>query len=192
MGAEGSIAITAGLIASSTALIGFGLDSAIEGFASLAIVWRFTGSRMHSEHAESRAQKFVAAQFFLLAPLVAFEAFRDLYTGSPPDASWIGIALAATSLVGMPLLGRAKQRLGQQLGSDATYGEGTQNLLCAYLAGAVLVGLLANAVFGAWWLDPVAALFVAGIAVVEGRRTLRGESCCVETTPNCSEACCED
>lgn len=192
MGAEGSIAITAGLIASSTALIGFGLDSAIEGFASLAIVWRFTGSRMHSEHAESRAQKFVAAQFFLLAPLVAFEALRDLYTGSPPDASWIGIGLAATSLVGMPLLGRAKQRLGQQLGSDATYGEGTQNLLCAYLAGAVLVGLLANAVLGAWWLDPIAALFVAGIAVVEGRRTLRGESCCVETTPTCSEACCED
>lgn len=192
MGAEGSIAITAGVIASSTALIGFGIDSAIEGFASLAIVWRFTGSRMHSEQAESRAQKFVAAQFFLLAPFVAFEALRDLYTGSPPDASWLGIALTATSLIGMPLLGRAKQRLGQQLGSNATYGEGTQNLLCAYLAGAVLVGLLANAVFGAWWLDPVAALFVAGIALVEGRRTLRGDSCCVDTTPSCSEACCED
>lgn len=192
MGAEGSIAITAGLIASSSALIGFGIDSAIEGFASLAIVWRFTGSRIHSERAENRAQKFVAAQFFLLAPFVAFEASRDLLKGSPPDASWIGIALTTTSLIGMPLLGRAKQRLGQQLGSSATYGEGTQNLLCAYLAGAVLVGLLANAVLGAWWLDPVAALVVAGIAVVEGRRTLQGESCCVGAAPSCNELCCDD
>ena len=192
MGAEGSIAITAGLLASSSALIGFGLDSAIEGFASVAIIWRFSGSRMHSERAETRAQKFVAAQFFLLAPFVAFEALRDLLTGSPPDASWLGIALTATSLIGMPLLGLAKQRLGQQLGSSATYGEGTQNLLCAYLAAAVLVGLLANAVLGAWWLDPIAALVVAAIAVVEGRRTLRGESCCVEVSPSCQEDCCAD
>lgn len=192
MGAEGTIAITAGIIASSAALIGFGLDSAIEGFASLAIVWRFTGSRVHSERAENRAQKFVAAQFFILAPLVAFEAFRDLLTGSPPDASWLGIGLAATSLIGMPLLGIAKQRLGQQLGSSATYGEGTQNLLCAYLAGAVLLGLLANAVLGVWWLDPIAGLFVAGIAVVEGRRTLRGDTCCADFSPTCNESCCDD
>lgn len=192
MGAEGTIAITAGIVASSAALIGFGIDSAIEGFASIAIVWRFTGSRIASERAETRAQKFVAAQFFILAPFVAFEALRDLYTGSPPDASWLGIALTTTSLIGMPLLGFAKQRLGQQLGSTATYGEGTQNLLCAYLAGAVLIGLLANAVLGAWWLDPIAALFVAGIAVVEGRRTLRGDSCCVDVAPACEETCCDE
>ncbi len=191
MGAEGTIAITAGLLASSAALIGFGLDSAIEGLASLAIVWRFTGSRMHSPAAERRAQRFVAAQFFLLAPLVTFEASRDLITSSPPDVSWLGIALTATSLIGMPILGIAKQRLGHQLGSTATYGEGTQNLLCAYLAAAVMIGLLGNALVGAWWLDPIAALFVAAIALVEGRRTLRGESCCVDSSPLPEENCCE-
>ncbi|MGB0873002.1 MAG: cation transporter [Solirubrobacterales bacterium] len=191
MGAEGTIAITAGLLASSAALIGFGLDSAIEGFASLAIVWRFSGSRMHSLSAERRAQKFVAAQFFLLAPLVTFEAFRDLITSSPPSVSWLGIALTATSLVGMPILGVLKQRLGHQLGSTATYGEGTQNLLCAYLAAAVMVGLLGNALVGAWWLDPIAALFVAAIALVEGRRTLRGDACCVDVPSQLEDDCCE-
>lgn len=191
MGAEGSIAITAGLIASSAALIGFGVDSAIEGLASLAIVWRFTGSRMHSPLAERRAQKFVAVQFFLLAPLVAFEAIRDLVTSSPPEISWLGIVLTATSLIGMPILGFAKQRLGLQLGSTATYGEGTQNLLCAYLAAAVLIGLLGNALAGAWWLDPIAALVVAAIALVEGRRTLRGDSCCAEPAPITDGDACE-
>lgn len=191
MGAEGAIAITAGVLASSAALIGFGLDSAIEGFASLAIIWRLTGSRLKSAHAERRAQQIVAAQFFLLAPFVAFEALSDLTAGHPPDVSWLGIALTTTSLVGMPILGIAKQRLGRQLGSNATYGEGTQNLLCAYLAAAVLVGLLGNALTGAWWLDPIAALVVAAIAIVEGRRTLRGESCCVDSAPQQHDARCD-
>jgi divalent metal cation (Fe/Co/Zn/Cd) transporter len=178
MGAEGVIALTAGILAGSIALISFGLDSFIEGFASLVIVWRFTGSRLHSEKAETRAQKLVAIQFFLLAPYVAVEAIHKLWTGEQPETSWLGIALVATSLVGMPFLGIAKRRLADRLGSVATRGEGTQNLLCAYLAAAVLVGLLGKALFGLWWLDPAAALVVAAVAVKEGRSSWRGEGCC--------------
>jgi divalent metal cation (Fe/Co/Zn/Cd) transporter len=178
MGAEGAIAITAGVLAGSIALISFGLDSAIEGFASLVIVWRFTGWRLLSHAAEGRAQKLVAIQFFLLAPYVAFEAVHKLWTGEQPETSWLGIALVTSSVIGMPFLGVAKRRLADKLGSVATRGEGTQNLLCAYLAAAVLVGLLGNALLGLWWLDPVAALVVAGVAVKEGRESWRGEGCC--------------
>jgi divalent metal cation (Fe/Co/Zn/Cd) transporter len=178
MGAEGAIAITAGVLASSIALLSFGLDSAIEGFASLVIVWRFTGSRLLSHAAEERAQKLVAVQFFLLAPYVAFEATHKLVAADRPDTSWLGIALVTSSVVGMPFLGLAKRRLADRLGSVATRGEGTQNLLCAYLATAVLLGLLGNALFGLWWLDPAAALVVAAVAVREGRASWRGEGCC--------------
>ncbi len=178
MGAEGAIAITAGVLAGSIALIGFGIDSAIEGFASLVIIWRFTGSRLLSHAAEERAQKLVAVQFFLLAPYVAAEAIRELAVADQPGTSWLGIGLTASSLVGMPFLGIAKRRLAGRLGSVATHGEGTQNLLCAYLAAAVLVGLLGNALFGLWWLDPAAALVVAAVAVREGRASWRGEGCC--------------
>jgi divalent metal cation (Fe/Co/Zn/Cd) transporter len=178
MGAEGAIAITAGLLAGSIALVGFGIDSAIEGVASLVIVWRFTGSRLLSHAAESRAQKLVAVQFFLLAPYVAAEAIHKLVTGEQAETSWLGIGLVASSVLGMPFLGIAKRRLADKLGSVATRGEGTQNLLCAYLAAAVLVGLLGNALFGLWWLDPAAALIVAAVAVREGRESWRGEGCC--------------
>jgi divalent metal cation (Fe/Co/Zn/Cd) transporter len=178
MGVEGAVAITAGILAGSIALLSFGLDSAIEGFASLVIVWRFTGSRLLSQAAEKRAQKLVAIQFFLLAPYVAFEAVHKLITGEQPGTSWLGIALVTSSLIGMPYLGIAKRRLADKLGSVATRGEGTQNLLCAYLAAAVLVGLLGNALFGLWWLDPAAALVVAAVALKEGRQSWRGEGCC--------------
>jgi divalent metal cation (Fe/Co/Zn/Cd) transporter len=178
MGAEGVIALIAGILAGSIALVSFGLDSFIEGFASLVIVWRFTGSRLLSHAAEERAQKLVAVQFFLLAPYVAFEAIHKLLTGAQPETSWLGIALVTSSVIGMPFLGIAKRRLADKLGSVATRGEGTQNLLCAYLAAAVLVGLLGNALFGFWWLDPAAALFVAAVAVKEGRESWRGEGCC--------------
>lgn len=178
MGAEGAIAVTAGVLAGSIALISFGLDSAIEGFASLVIVWRFTGSRLHSQAAEERAQKLVAIQFFILAPYVAFEALHKLITSEQAETSVLGIVLVTSSLIGMPILGHAKRRLANTLGSVATRGEGTQNLLCAYLAAAVLVGLLGNALFGLWWLDPVAALVVAGVAVKEGIDSWRGEGCC--------------
>jgi len=178
MGAEGVIAITAGVLAGSIALIGFGIDSAIEGFASVIIIWRFTGARIHSEAAERRAQKLVAIQFFLLAPYVTYEAIHTLVTSDEPSVSWLGVALATSSLIGMPLLGIAKRRLANQLGSAATRGEGNQNLLCAYLAAAVLVGLLGNALLGFWWLDPAAALLIAAVALKEGRESWRGEGCC--------------
>lgn len=198
MTAEGAIAITAGIIASSPALIGFGLDSAIEGFASLVIVWRFTGSRLLSERAERVAQRLVAIQFFLFAPYIAYEGMSDLIAGHPPDSSWVGIALASTSLVVMPWLGRQKEVLGERMGSAATKGEGRQNMLCAYLSAALLVGLLGNAVIGAWWLDPVAALVIAAISVREGINSWRGEGCCAPSaTPDlsagpsaCSDDCC--
>jgi divalent metal cation (Fe/Co/Zn/Cd) transporter len=176
---EGAVAITAGIVAGSVALVGFGLDSAIEGFASVVIVWRFTGHRIHSEAAEERAQKLVAIQFFILAPYVAFESVRALVTGERAEESLVGILLALSSVILMPALGIAKQRIADRLGSAATRGEGRQNMLCAYLAGALLVGLLGNALFGAWWLDPLVGLLIAAVAVKEGREAWHGEGCCV-------------
>jgi len=178
MTAEGAVGVIAGIVAGSVALLGFGLDSAIEGLASVIVIWRFTGARTHSETSERRAQRAVAISFLLLAPYIAIDAVVTLASASRPETSWVGIGLAAGSIAVMPALARAKRRLGRQLDSAATAGEGTQNMLCAYLAGAVLVGLLANALFGWWWLDPVAALFIAFVAVREGRETWRGESCC--------------
>jgi divalent metal cation (Fe/Co/Zn/Cd) transporter len=182
MTVEGAVAIAAGIAAGSIALIGFGLDSAIEGFASVIIIWRFTGHRVFSHAAEQRAQKLVAVQFFLLAPYVAFESVKSLIDGEHADISWVGIALSIGSLILMPMLGIAKQRLADQLGSAATAGEGRQNMLCAYLAGALLIGLLANALVGAWWLDPTVGLLIAGVAVKEGAEAWQGEGCCV-TSP---------
>jgi divalent metal cation (Fe/Co/Zn/Cd) transporter len=183
MGAEGAVAITAGVLAGSIALIGFGIDSAIEGVASLVIVWRFTGHRLRSHASEERAQKLVAIQFFILAPYVAYEALGHLIAAEHPEVSVLGMALTATSLVGMPILGLAKQRLANTLGSSATHGEGAQNLLCTYLAAAVFLGLAGNALFGWWWLDPIAALLIAGVAVKEGLETWRGEGCCAVPSP---------
>jgi divalent metal cation (Fe/Co/Zn/Cd) transporter len=193
MGAEATVAIVAGVLAGSVALIGFGLDSAIEGFASAVIVWRFTGARLWSQAAETRAQKLVAIQFFILAPYVAFEAIGALVGGERPDESLLGIAVAITSVIGMPLLGIAKRTIGEQLGSVATEGEGMQNLLCAYLAGALLVGLTANALFGLWWLDPVVALGIAAVALREGRSAWRGEGSCValDAAPGHLEVGCQ-
>jgi divalent metal cation (Fe/Co/Zn/Cd) transporter len=176
---EGAVAIAAGIAASSIALVGFGLDSAIEGVASVIIIWRFTGHRMVSHAAEERAQKLVAVQFFLLAPYVAFESMRSLIGAEHPEVSWVGIGLAVGSVIFMPMLGIAKERLANQLGSAATKGEGRQNMLCAYLAGALLVGLLGNALVGAWWLDPLVGLLIAAVAVREGLEAWRGEGCCV-------------
>lgn len=198
MTVEGVVAIAAGIAASSIALIGFGLDSAIEGLASVIIIWRFTGSRVFSHAAEQRAQKLVAAQFFLLAPYVTFESLKTLIGAEHPDVSWVGIGLAIGSVILMPILGIAKQRLANQMGSAATAGEGRQNLLCAYLAGALLIGLLSNALVGAWWLDPAVGLLIAGVAVREGVEAWRGEGCCVSSPldgagfadDGCQDDCC--
>ena len=195
---EGAVAITAGVIAGSIALVGFGLDSAVEGFASAIIIWRFTGSRVFSEHAEHRAQKLVAIQFFILAPYVGIESIRTLVDGSHAAVSPVGIALSIFSLVTMPLLGVAKQRIADEIGSAATKGEGRQNILCAYLAGALLVGLVGNAAFGAWWLDPVVGLLIAAVAIKEGAEAWRGDGCCVGSPLDgfavegdaCADDCC--
>jgi divalent metal cation (Fe/Co/Zn/Cd) transporter len=178
MSVEGFVAILAGILAGSIALIGFGLDSAIEGFASMIIIWRFTGTRVLSETAEQRAQKLVAIQFFVLAPYVAVESVRALLGGDRPAVSVLGMALAGWSLVTMPLLGIAKQRIADAIGSAATKGEGRQNLLCAYLAAALLVGLAGNAIAGAWWLDPAVGILIASVAVKEGVEAWRGDGCC--------------
>ena len=177
LGIEGVVAIVAGVMAGSIALIAFGLDSAIEGVASVVIIWRFSGSRIFSERAERRAQVLVAAQFFILAPFITYEGVEKLVTGGEIETSWLGIGLTIATLAICQPLGLAKRRLGAKLGSSATVGEGTQNLLCGYMAIAVLVGLLANTLFGVWWLDPIVALGIAAVAVQEGRKMLRGEDC---------------
>jgi hypothetical protein len=178
MSAEGAIAITAAAIAGSVALLGFGLDSMIEGLASVIVIWRFTGSRRVSEQAEERAQRLVAITFFLLAPYIAQDSIRALIAGDRAGISWLGIGLSLASILVMPMLGRAKRSLGQRLGSGATAGEGTQNMLCAFMAAGVLLGLVANAAFGLWWIDPAVALGIAALAVNEGRQTWAGDTCC--------------
>ncbi len=192
-GIEAAVAIGAGLAASSIALIGFGADSLIESLAGIILIWRFAASRAASQEAERRAQKLIALSFYLLAAYVGFESLRTLLTVERPEASWVGIGLAAVTLVTMPPLAIAKGRIGEKLGSSATKSEGQQNMLCAYLSAALLVGLLGNAFAGAWWLDPIVGLLIAGVAVKEGRESWRGESCCtapVVPGDRCEDDCC--
>lgn len=178
MTVEGAVGLYAGARAGSVSLLGWALSSVVEGLASSIVIWRLTGTRTLSETSERTAQKAVAVSFWLLAPYVAAQALHDLIVGSHATTSRLGIALTVSSVLIMPLLGRTKQRLGRQLDSGATAGEGTQNLLCAYLAAAVLSGLVADSLFGAWWLDPMIALAVAVVAVREGREAWNGEECC--------------
>ncbi|MFC4949240.1 cation transporter [Pseudonocardia sp. GCM10023141] len=178
MTGEGVLGLIAGATAGSIALIGWALGSVIEGVAAVIVIWRFTGSRTRSRTAEGRAQKAVAVSFYLLAPYIAVEAVRDLLTGQRADTTVLGIVLTAASLLVMPLLGIAKQRLGRTLDSGATAGEGVQNLMCAAQAGAVLLGLTLTAPLGWWWADPIIGLAIAAVAVNEGRKAWRGEDCC--------------
>jgi len=175
---EFAVAIAAGLAASSIALIGFGADSLIEALAGFIVLWLFTGARIGSHRAERRAQQLVAASFFVLAAYVGVESIRSLVAGNEPDASWVGIGLALFTAVTMPLLARAKRNVAQRLHSSAAVKEASQTQLCAYLSVALLVGLLANAVGGWWWADPLAALVIAGVAVREGIGSWRGDACC--------------
>jgi len=169
---EFGIALAAGITAGSIALIAFGADSLIEAASGAIVLWRWHGL------AERRAQQLIAASFFLLAAYVTAEALLTLVRRDHPQTSWVGIALAVVAAATMPLLARAKRHVGAQLGSRATVKEGAQNMVCAYLSVALLVGLLANALLGWWWADPASALVIAAIALREGLDSLHGEDCC--------------
>jgi divalent metal cation (Fe/Co/Zn/Cd) transporter len=194
MSLEGALGVLAGARAGSISLLGWGLGSAIEAFAALIVIWRFTGSRVDSETAERRAGRAVAVSFFLLAPYLLLAAVRAVIVGDHPSISPLGITVTGSSVVLMPALGLFKQRLGRRLGSGATVGEGAQNLLCAAQGGAVLVALLLNTAVGLWWFDDAIAAALAAQAVREGRRAWRGEGCCVAHGPadaHGHDDCCE-
>jgi divalent metal cation (Fe/Co/Zn/Cd) transporter len=175
---EGAVGLWQGLMVGSIALTGWALGSAVEALASVIVVWRFSGSRTLSETAEHRAQRGVAISFWLIAPYIAAESVRNLITGHRPEATVIGIALTTVALLEMPLLGYAKHRLGVRLDSKATVGEGTQNYLCGAQAAAVLIALVALAVWpGGWWLDPAVGLAISAVALWEGIKVWRGEQC---------------
>jgi divalent metal cation (Fe/Co/Zn/Cd) transporter len=176
---EAVVAISAGAVAGSTALIGFGLDAVVEVSAALIALWYLSGV---DETRERRALKMIAGSFFALAAYVAFEAVRDLLTAAEPDRSTIGIVLTSLSLVIMPMLARAKRRNAERLGSRTLLAESQQTQLCTYLSAIVLVGLILRAAFDWTWADPVAALGIAALAIKEGREAWRGEdSCCTPT-----------
>jgi divalent metal cation (Fe/Co/Zn/Cd) transporter len=177
-GVEAAVAITAGIVAGSIALVGFGADSLIEAVAGVVLLWRFADTRASSETAERRAQRLIGVSFYVLAAYITVEAVRTLAGGHHPDVSLVGIGLAAVTLVTMPPLAIAKARVGDRLGSSATKSEGRQNMVCAYLSAALLVGLGANAIAGWWWADPITALVIGAVAIREGRDAWRGDACC--------------
>lgn len=193
---EAVIAITAGVVAGSIALIGFGLDSVVEVSSGLIILWQFRHALPESR--ERTALRLMAVSFFALAAYVSFESVRALVTGAEPDVSPVGIALASLSLVVMPFLSWAQRRTGRELGSNAVVADSTQTLLCTYLSAVLLVGLVLNATLGWSWADPIAGLVIAAVAVKEGREAWRGESCCAATPAGsaeeavCNGGCCDD
>jgi divalent metal cation (Fe/Co/Zn/Cd) transporter len=173
---EAVIAITAGTDASSTALIGFGLDSVIEVASAAAVAWQFSGA--DPEARERVALKVIAVSFFALACYVTVESARSLAGAGSAEHSTAGIVLAAVSLLVMPFLSTAQRRAGRELGSASAVADSKQTLLCTYLSGVLLAGLLLNATLGWSWADPIVALVIAAVAVREGRQAWRGEHCC--------------
>jgi divalent metal cation (Fe/Co/Zn/Cd) transporter len=173
---EAVVAISAGAVASSTALIGFGLDSVIEVSSAAAVAWQFSGS--DPEARERVALRIIAMSFFALAGYISVESIRSLLAGETAQRSTAGIILAAVSLVVMPLLSYAQRRAGRELGSASAVADSKQTLLCTYLSGVLLIGLLLTFLFGWSWADPVVALTIAVVAVREGRVAWRGERCC--------------
>lgn len=173
---EATVALAEGARASSTALIGFGLDSVVEVSAAAAVAWQFAAE--DPERREKTALRFVALSFFALAAYVSVESVRALLGLSEARESPIGIGLAVASLTVMPLLARAQIRTGRELGSNSVVANAKQTLLCSYLSAALLVGLVLNAAFGWAWADPLAALVIAGFAVREGLEAWRGDPCC--------------
>lgn len=174
--AEAVIAITAGAVAGSSALVGFGLDSVVEVSSGLVILWQFRHALPQSR--EQLALRLIALSFFALAGYVAQDAVRALLSGDEPDPSRVGIVLAATSLVVMPFLSWAQRRTGRALHSNAVVADSTQTLLCTYLSAVLLGGLVLNATLGWAWADPVAGLVIAAVAAKEGRDAWRGKGCC--------------
>ena len=187
---EAIVAITAGTMASSIALIGFGLDSVIEVGSAAAVAWQFAAP--DPERRERLALQVIAWSFFALAAFVTVEALRALFGAAEAGRSTVGIVLVAVSVVVMPLLSWAQRRAGRELGSASAVADSKQTLLCTYLSAAVLVGLVLNAALGWWWADPVAALALAVMAVREGRSAWRGDVCCAPSTPQhdaCDSGC---
>ena len=177
---EALIAIIAGAVAGSIALVGFGLDSVIEVSSGAALLWRLSldGDASRRERLDATALKIVGASFIALAAYVAYDAVAALWSRQAPESSFVGIALAALSLVVMPLLARAKRRVAARIQSKALQADSRQTDICAYLSAILLGGLLLNALFGWWWADPVAALIMTPIIAREGREAWRGETCC--------------
>lgn len=176
---EAVIAIAAGAVASSAALVGFGLDSTIEVASAAAVAWQFSARDAAVRRQRERiALRIIAVSFFVLAVYVTVQAVRGLAGAAEADPSLVGIVLAAVSLAIMPTLSLAQRRTGRALDSASAVADSKQTLLCSYLSGVLLVGLLLNVAFGWAWADPIAALVIAGMAVKEGREAWRGDGCC--------------
>ena len=175
---EAGVALAAGLIASSIALVAFGADSLIELLAGGIVLWRFAAIRSGSESAEHSGHRLISVSFYAVAAYVLAASLGDLIGAHRPAASWVGVALSLVALATMPPLALAKRRVADRLVSPTARGESRQTMLCAYLALALLVGLAGNALFGLWWLDPAAAIIIAAVAAREGANTWRGEGCC--------------
>jgi len=190
---EAIVAISAGLVAGSIALVGFGLDSVVEVSSGLIILWQFR--HRWPESREQQALRLMALSFFGLAAYVTVESVRALIDGNVPESSPVGIGIAIASLTFMPFLSWAQRRTGRALGSNAVVADSTQTLLCTYLSGVLLLGLVLNALFGWWWADPLAGLVIAAVAVNEGREAWRGHDCCstaspqLLTTPHDADCC---
>lgn len=176
---EGAVAILSGFFAGSVALVGFGVDSAIEAGSGAILLWRLGAERRGSsiEMVERRALKLVGVSFLLLAAYVTFEAISTLLSRERPHRSVVGITLSVLSLIVMPLLARAKRRTAAQLNSAALHADSRQTSICAYLSAILLGGLLLNATLGWWWADPLAALVMVSIVFREGLGALKGKSC---------------
>jgi divalent metal cation (Fe/Co/Zn/Cd) transporter len=190
---EAGVALTAGSVASSVALIGFGLDSVIEVSSAAAVAWQFSAT--DPQRRERTALRVIAWSFFALAAYVTVEATRTLVVGAEGERSVVGIVLVAVSVVVMPVLSLAQRRAGRELGSATAVADSHQTLLCTYLSAAVLLGLVLHATLGWWWADPVAGLVLAVLAIREGRNAWRGDLCCAPPpaageAPECPDGCC--
>lgn len=174
--AEAAIAISAGAVAGSTALVGFGIDSMIESLSGGVMLWRLQSGKTGLER-EKIALRLVGVSLILLAVYVAIDAGWSLYASEAPDESLVGICLAIVSLIVMPILARAKRKVAVQLNSRSMQADSKQTDICAYLSAILLAGLALNSIFGWWWADPIAALIMVPIIAKEGVGALRGESC---------------